>query len=276
MAITAVIIVTHNSQDVLPLCLESLVQQSREPDTICIVDSGSDDTRYLTEAEEQFDLLVVRKEENVGFARGNNAGVAASKDRSIDYLLFINPDTFLHRDALDRATRYMHMNPRAALVTGLLRGYDLSRRRPTGRIDSAGIFRKWYGRWYDRGQGEMDDGQYPAAENIPAACGAFMFCRKKALMDAALGDDAVFDEDIFLYKEDIELCLRLREKGWFIGYSPELMAYHGRGWQGSRKNMSRNLRITAARSEVLLYKKHPSPYMLWAMGKYVLVSLFNV
>ena len=145
----------------------------------------------------------------------------------------------------------------------------------TGLLDSTGIFRKWYGRWYDRGQGEPDRGQFAWPDDVPAACGALLFCRKKALDQVALAGGAVFDPDFFLYKEDIELCLRLRKKGWLTRYEPGIKAWHGRGWR-QRGEMSLALRTAAAKSEIILYRKHPSPYLLWALLKYLAVRLLKV
>jgi GT2 family glycosyltransferase len=98
-----------------------------------------------------------------------------------------------------------------------------------------------------------------------------MACRLEALPAVATGQ--VFDEDFFLYKEDIELSLRLRKNGWKLLYEPKVRAFHCRGWGGRRREVPLALRLAAARSEVLLYRKHPSPYMLWAVGKYLLVRL---
>jgi N-acetylglucosaminyl-diphospho-decaprenol L-rhamnosyltransferase len=162
----------------------------------------------------------------------------------------------------------MDDHPQAAIVSGRLEGYDITANQPTGLIDSTGVFRNWYGRWYDRDQGRFIDTVQRKKRYITAACGALLCCRRTSLQIFA---DTVFDPDFFLYKEDIELCLRLRENGWKILFDPELTAYHCRGWGRKRMAIPHKLRRIAAASEVLLYKKHPSVYILWALAKYVLV-----
>ena len=87
----------------------------------------------------------------------------------------------------------------------------------------------------------------------------------------ALDGGAVFAPEFFLYKEDIELSLRLRRGGWSIHYDPGLTVYHCRGWDRERANMPHTLRLAAAANEVRLYQRHPSPYILWALAKYLLV-----
>lgn len=274
MAATAVIIVTHDSAQVLEACLASLTGQSAPPAAVLIIDSASTDTGYLAAAEKKYGATVLRRADNVGFAGGNNIGFR-QLGRDVDYVLFLNPDTLLHGEGLRLAAAAMEEEAGTGVLTGRLLGYDVSRRQPTGLLDSTGIFRKWYGRWFDRGRGEVDRGQYSVPEDVPAACGALLFCRKKALDEVMLAGRAVFDPAFFMYKEDIELCLRLRNAGWRIRYDPLVVGWHGRGWQ-RRRLMGPAARRMSARNELLLYRRHPSPYLLWALAKYALVYLLRI
>ena len=269
----AVIIVTHNSQAVLKRCLASLAKQTVKPESIVIVDSGSVDSDYLLEHQDAGPVTLLR-EQNIGFSRSNNLGYQAI-DQSVDFVLFLNPDGFPEADSIELALDYLARNEKVGCLSGRLLGFDCNRKRATGAIDSTGVFRKWYGCWYDRGQGEPDDGRYAGREDVPAACGAFLFCRKKMLDQVALAKGIVFDPDFFLYKEDIELCLRIGKSHWRIVYLPDIIVYHCRGWQ-DRHQIPYQLRLTAAGSEMLLYKKHPSPYVLWALAKYALVRWLRI
>lgn len=270
-AIVSIIIVTHNSQSFLPRCIEAIDHQTVRPYQIIVVDSGSDDSSYLDEISER-DLCEVKKLSSVGFAAANNKGLE-SLDTACDYVLFINPDTFLSTVVIEKSLEIMERFPRVAILTGLLEGYDLSRSCKTGKIDSTGIFRAWYGRWYDRGKGEAIGHKYQDPENVPAVCGALMFARTSALRPEL---PELFDESFFMYKEDIELSVRLSEKGWKLHYSPEIRAFHCRGWNDSRRAISRNMRIMSARNEIRIYQKHPSIYMVWAQFKYLLVRILNI
>lgn len=266
-----IVIVTHNSAGVLATCLSHLEKQTAPIKSVVVVDSGSDTTDYLDKPWHLKGLKVV-KTDNIGFSRANNLGYGKAAAADGDGLIFfINPDTFLPADYLSQAIQVMHENPGAAVVSGKLLGFNPQTMKPTGRIDSTGVFRKWYGRWYDRGQGEQDLGQYCLIESLPAACGALLGCRIKALQPFG---DKVFDPDLFLYKEDIELGIRLRQHGWKIIYDPRLLAYHCRGWSG--RGIDYRLRLTAARSEVLLYRKHPEPYVVWAYFKLFLVRFLRL
>ncbi len=263
-----IIIVTHNSEDVLPICLSHIDQQTYPVSSIIIVDSGSESTAYLDTLQPSKIIRII-KTENRGFSSGNNLGFREIDSRS-GVVIFLNPDAFLSTDYIRNAISLLDTNSLAAIVSGKLLGYDAQKNRATGKIDSTGIFRKWYGRWYDRGIGEEDCHRYDCSDTPLAVCGALMFCRMEALQKY---DGQVFDEEFFLYKEDIELSLRLRRDGWQLLYDPDLIAYHCRGWKPKRKNIPFETRLIAAKNEVLLYQKHPSPYILWAILKLLLVKI---
>jgi len=266
-----IIIVTHNSSDVLPVCLSHLAKQTIPITSIIIVDSGSSDTGYLLDLPQSKTLKCIYAE-NIGFSKANNLGFRAIDERE-GVVLFINPDTFLPADFLLRAIEILREYSDAAVVSGKLLSFDISKQQETGKIDSTGIYRKWYGRWYDRGTGEDNGGQYNVINQVPAICGALMVCKMEAL---STYNDEIFDSDFFLYKEDIELCLRLRRDGWKLIYDPRLVAYHCRGWHKKRNKIPFALRLISAKNEVMLYKKHPSPYILWAYLKYFLVSVCHL
>ena len=268
-SVTAIII-THNSEKYIVKCVEKLRSQSYPIEEIIIVDSGSLNQDYLNRFRNDQDVQLIAIN-NVGFARANNVGFK-QKGLSSDFLLLLNPDTFLDDDFVKKSVVIMNRDTKVGLLSGRLLGFDISNNRGTGKIDSTGIFRKFYGRWYDRGHNETDSGQFSEEEYVPALCGALLFCRIKALK---CFNDKIFDPDFFLYKEDIDFSLRIRKQGWNLLYTPDLIAYHCRGWS-RRENVPYLLRKKAAESEILLYKKHPSPYIIWALLKYVAVVLMRM
>lgn len=265
----AVIIVSHNAHGDVPRCLAALAAGSLRPARICIVDAGSDSTAYLDHLQDRPEVHLVRAD-NVGYGRGNNLGYAACPGE-IPYILFLNPDCFVLPDTVEQAVQALEEDAGVGCVGARLAGYDRAGGQATGLLDSTGIVRSWYGRWRDRGQGEKDGAQYQKPECMPALCGAFLCCRRSALDSVALAPGLVFDPAFFLYKEDIELCLRLRAAGWRLLYHPLVRAWHCRGWARARQAMPHHVRLMAAANEVRLYRRHPSPYILWAIAKYLLV-----
>jgi N-acetylglucosaminyl-diphospho-decaprenol L-rhamnosyltransferase len=263
-----IIIVTHESHAVLERCLQSLNAQSLSPSRIIIIDSGSSERGYL-ERYENNHLHLVRRYDNIGYGAANNCGIHyLSADAG--YVVFLNPDVFLEPACLAIGKSLLEENSRIGACSGLLMGYDITSDRETGRIDSAGIYRTWYGRWYDRGQGSKEVNRYGESADAPALCGAFLFCRINAVRSYF---PTVFDESFFMYKEDIDLSLRLRRNGWRLRYEPTMRGLHCRGWDPDRRQVGRAWRLLAARNELLLTGKHRSPYVIYALFKYLVVKL---
>ena len=267
----SVIIVTHNSEQFIHRCIDSLDDQSASASRIVIVDSGSADPSYLNYLSGKKGYEIHHKR-NIGFAAANNFGLSLTAAQS-EYVCMMNPDTFLETETFESALAHLSTDARIGMVGGRLKGFDIDLSSPTGLLDSTGIFRSWYGRWYDRGQGEKNADNFRVQEHVPAVCGAFMFCRTAALQEAM---PTPFDESFFMYKEDIDLCLRLRKKGWKLLYAPEVEMYHARGWANDRKAISYETRCLASKNEIRLTIKHRSPYLIWALGKYMAVRLFRI
>ncbi len=273
----AVIIVTHNSQAFLPHCLEALQQQTQPACQIILVDSGSQDTTYLEHYRQMPTLTLHLAYDNIGFCQGNNVGMSYVDD-SIKYVLFLNPDAFLTPSFLENALAYLEQpaSRQVGALSGILLGYDIQQQQPTGQIDSTGIFRTWYGRWYDRDQGKAyQQNQHVTPEKVPALCGALMLCRMTALKSVVLGPHIVMDPTFYMYKEDIDLSLRLRQKGWSLLLIPEWIAYHCRGWKKERAQVPRHLRLLSAKNEMRLYARLKSPFYFYSMFKYVLVKTLD-
>jgi N-acetylglucosaminyl-diphospho-decaprenol L-rhamnosyltransferase len=274
----AVIIVTYNSARVLRRCIEALIEQIRLPDAVIVVDNASEDTSYLEFLLELSLCRLIPLSRNEGFCGGNNLGYSAAS--GFDYILFLNPDAFLApgfiRDAL--AAMADPKNSAVGVLSGTLLGFDLVAGGPTGKLDSTGIFQTWYGKWYDRGQGE----QYSAIEidsekieTVPALCGALMFCRKQALEEATLRGREIFDDTFFMYKEDVDLSLRLKRRGWTMGFCAKLHCYHGRGWT-NRNMMTPISKYLSARNELRVCLRNNAKGLLYSALKYFYVSFIEL
>lgn len=237
-----VIIVTHKSGTVIKKCLDSLFQHCSGDDMdVCVVDSASPDTAYLTKLKDAYpDVHLLLQNKNVGFCLANNIGYRALQQNKSEFVLFLNPDAFITADLLPKLIARMQQPEWAdvAVCTPLLLGYSLKEDKPSGLIDSAGIGMSSYGRFFDRGQGSSDLNAFSQSTEVEGVCGAFMLCRRAAL-DAVSPNGEVFDESFYMYKEDVDLSLRLRRAGGRLMLCADLAAYHCRGWLGSRAQMPR-------------------------------------
>ncbi len=273
----SVVIVTHNSDVFISKLMETLEAQTQKPDLVVLVDSGSSDRGYLDRARKSPLPCTVVLEENIGFAKACNLGRSLSSCN--DFILFLNPDAFLAPEFLAEAVEFMtkEENQNVGIVSGTLLGYDISKDFPTGLIDSTGIQQTWFGRFYDRDQGNplsVLQKYSGLANQVKAICGAAMFVRETALKTVSRNGE-IFQSDYFMYKEDIDLSLRVRKAGWKLLHNPALTVYHCRGWK-SRKLMPKAMRILSASNETKMYLRNRSPFILFSAFKYCIVKLFDI
>ena len=153
-----------------------------------------------------------------------NAAIAATR---APYVLTLNADARPRPDYLERLLARMEAHPRlrVAAVTGRLV-------RPAAAngprlLDACGMRLTAAWRHLDRGSGEPDHGQWALPERVFGATGAASLFRREALLDAAI-DGEIFDPRFHSFREDAELCFRLRERGWEILYEPAAVAEHRR------------------------------------------------
>jgi GT2 family glycosyltransferase len=220
----AVVVVAHDSAADLPGCLAAVGRLEPPAAELVIADCASGDGS-LAVARAHLPARpaarVIDLGENLGFAGGSNRAIAACAS---PWVLTLNPDAEPEPDFLARLLTRAD-DPAAGRV-GALTG-RLVRPGEPARLDACGmrLTRAW--RHLDRGSGEPDSGQYARAERVFGATGAASLWRRAALEDVAI-DGELFDERFHSYREDAELCFRLRERGWEVVYEPAARALHRR------------------------------------------------
>jgi GT2 family glycosyltransferase len=173
-------------------------------------------------------LQVIEPGRNTGFAGAINRGIAASNG---EFVLFHNADLVLDESYLPEAVACMRRHPNAGAVSGLcLRPAPPGEETPR-LVDSAGIVMRRDRSAFDRGEGEPCDARFDREEEVFAVSGAALFARRAALDDVAVEGEWL-PEAFFMYKEDIDLCWRLRLRGWECWYTPAALALHGRSSRG--------------------------------------------
>jgi GT2 family glycosyltransferase len=199
------------------------------PLEIVVVDCASRDSSAevaRAHAPQGIPCQVVELGENRGFAGGMNAALARTR---APFVLTLNADA---RPAPDFVTRLLERAAQPDLRVGAVAG-RLVRPPREGEpriLDACGmrLTRAW--RHFDRGSGEADRGQYGRPERVFGATGAASLFRREALDDAAFEgiDGEIFDPRFHSFREDAELCFRLRERGWEVLYEPAAVAEHRR------------------------------------------------
>lgn len=227
----AVCIVTHDSAPDLPACLESVAALDHRPLEIVVVDCASQDgsaEAARRAAPAGIPIEVVPLGENLGFAGGMNE---ALRRTDAPFVLLLNADA---RPAPDYATRLLEaftLPEKVGGATGRLVRFPSSdsgaARAGEPTLDACGMRLALTWRHLDRGSGEPDRGQLSRRERVFGATGAASMFRREALDDVAVGGE-VFDAMFHSFREDAELCFRLRGRRWEIVYEPAAVALHRR------------------------------------------------
>jgi GT2 family glycosyltransferase len=199
----SVIVVTYNSANQIATCLQSVLKQTGVTFEVVVVDNASADTTLAQ--LENFKVRAIASQENTGFGRGNNLGFAAARGR---YIYLLNPDARLvEKNCLAELCRRMDANPRWGMAGTLIRSADgKSTSLPSAIYPGARHVRR-------------DFSKLPG--KIAWILGASMVIRRE--LYEKLGG---FDPGFFLYSEETDFCLRLRELGFEIGYIPEIVVEH--------------------------------------------------
>lgn len=227
----SVIIVSYNSEDFIEKCLVSLrviAKQSLLGSEIIVLDNGSTDK--TAEIIEKFpEIKLIKSNENLGFAKGNNKAV---KEASGDYLFFLNPDTEIPKPASQGEQVRDDANFFYELISFYGKTSDVGIVAPrlvmeNGQVQSSvrklptilGAFKEYILGMQNEYSQYVPDGSSPV--EVEMVYGAAMLI-KKDLFEKMGG----FNEKYFLYYEDADLCKRVRESGKKIFYHPGVSVKH--------------------------------------------------
>ncbi len=209
--VVSVVIVNYNGRVFLENCLTALDAQTYRPFEVILVDNAStdDSVRFV---ETRFPTVrLFPQKKNLGFAGGTNAGIREARG---EYILTLNPDTIPAPGFIEELVKPFSADP----------GIGMGAARmllPDGRINSTGICISRSGAAWDRGMNEPDRGQFDTGGEVFGPCGGAALYRRLMLDEIGL-----FDEDFFLYMEDVDLAFRGRLAGWRCVYIPGARIMH--------------------------------------------------
>lgn len=258
----SVVIPNYNGMRYLDGCLSSLSVQTFRNFEIILVDNGSADGSARYVAESFPDVRIVKNEENLGFSGGVNSGIRRARG---EFILTLNNDTRAERDLIRCLAEAMDSDEEVGMCASKMLFCD-------GRINSTGICLSRSGAAWDRGMGEPDLGQYDEASDVfgPSA-GAGLYRRKM------LDEIGLFDEDFFMYMEDVDLAFRGRLAGWRCIYVPSARVHHV---HGGTAGLGSDLSVYYGNRNVLWYPIKDFPtrllvsYLPWVVGRNLAVVLY--
>jgi GT2 family glycosyltransferase len=257
----AAVLVNYNAGPDLRAAVQSIASElDGMPWEAVVVDNASTDGSGAGVPALAPQARLIRNNENVGFGRGVNQGIAATR---AEHVLIMNPDCRLHTGALAALMRELDADPACALAGPRILNPDGSvqgsaRGDPdmlTGLFGRTGALRRMLPALPPARRNVIVD--VPADDGtrsivVDWISGACMLARREAL-DAVGG----FDERYFMYWEDADLCRRLRAQGYHVRYVPAAVAVHRVG-QSSRTAREASIRAFHD-SAYLYYATHVAP-----------------
>jgi GT2 family glycosyltransferase len=226
----SVVIVTYESRAHILTCLDALLSTAKDIIFDCtVVDNASGDGGVDAVSQAGPWVHVIRNGENLGFGKAVNIGVRAAVG---DYVLIMNPDTVVQPGALHEMASFLDHRPQAAacgpqLLSAAGEFQRSSRRGFPTPLNAFAYFSgldRLFPRWHALNGYQRRD--LPAELETRTDCisGACMLVRRQQFLDVG-----GFDEEYFLFGEDIDLCWKLKEAGWEIWYVPSAIVRHEKG-----------------------------------------------
>lgn len=253
--ILSIIIVAYKSRDELPACLGSLPRELLgRPVEVCVINNSPGDGVAEWMAREFPAVRLIEPGTNLGFGRANNTGYRATTGECV---LFLNPDTVSDPAALEHCVRRVLAEPAIGLISPRLEladgTMDLACRRsiPTGWdgfCRASGLAAAFHRTSLFAGYNLTHlpvDGTYA----VGAINGAFMLGRR-----AVLEKVGQFDEQFFMYGDDLDLCIRVAQAGYQVIYDGRVRLTHLKGLSVARDFDRMSTAIFDANRDV--YLKH--------------------
>jgi GT2 family glycosyltransferase len=262
----SIIILNYNGSKYLSSCLGSVLRSLYSSFEIIFVDNASTDNSVSIASSfknhaKGHKLEIVNNSANLGFSRGNNIGV---KHAGGEYVVFLNNDTIVEPTWLQELVTVIEKDKKIGAAQSKL----LVRGQAEMIFDSAGDFIDFYCSVVRRGAGKKDIGQYEDIEEVFSARGACMIVRHSVLKEVG-----GFDPDFVLGYEDIDLCWRIRLRGYKVVYVPRSVVFHkGYGSSSYLRKVNRDPH------PLLMIKNYDAfnltlyfpPYLLGTLGAFVL------
>jgi GT2 family glycosyltransferase len=271
----ALVQVIYNSRKFIPIVFPKGLNQTLPGLKFYVVVAGNDDggKEYIQQHYPEVEILDPGY--NIGFTTGHNK---IFDQVDAEFFQLINPDLVVTENFIEEMLKPF-VDPSVGAVSGKILHYDFALNQTTNIIDSTGIVIQRSGRGRDRGQHQVDRGQFDKQLNLIGVSGAAAMYRKSALEDIKYQRDdgrvEYFDEDFHSYWEDVDLSYRLINRGWQIKFAPQAVAYHGRaaaaspggykkvwGFIKHHRKINPNIHALSYQNHIFLFIKN-SPRWYW-------------
>jgi len=225
----SVIIINWNSAEYLSACLGSLYRETRGISfEVIVIDNASYDGCEKILREEFPGVLFIQSAENLGFSKANNVAYARSQG---EYILFLNPDTEIIGDAIDKMAACLRDNAAAGAVGARLLNTDGTLQEsciqsfPTicNQVLDSNLLRRWFPAWNIWGTRPFlaRSNQPAPVDAISGAC----FMTRRSVFEKA----GKFNEGYFMYSDDLDLSYKIAKAGYAVLYMDDCQVTHHGG-----------------------------------------------
>ncbi len=265
----SVLIVNYKARAELQKCLRSLYENTRaRPMEVIVVDNASDDGSVEMLARDFPEVKGIASQENLGFARANNVAMREAQGR---FHLLLNNDTIVRPGAVDIMLELMKKRHDVGAVGPLLRNEDGTVQISYGAMVDlhTEMWQRLLSARYESGARWARNSVERRSKNeahvdwVSGAC--FM------LRSDLAGKKILFDENFFMYLEDVDLCAQIRELGYRVLYTPDAEIVHLKG--KSVETNSERVALEYRRSQLYFYLKHYGRGKLRLLKGYLLAKL---
>lgn len=255
-----IVIVSFNGRELLRACLRSVADTCADIQgvSVVVVDNASRDGSVEIVRDTFPDVTLIALDENIGFGPANNRGFDAGDAPAV---LFLNSDAELTLGALQALLTHLDAHPRCAIVGPALvypdgRFQPSCRRFPSPLRDSwclTGMERRMAGRvrFLENWLSESEHRTAIEVDMVSGAC----FLVRRAYLDAV----GKFDENLFLYEEEMDISFPARRLGWSVHYDHAAVVVHHHGGSSQGEPMKEVTQLHAFRSKYYCFRKHYGP-----------------
>jgi len=212
--LVSIVVVSHNSENDLEACLQSVYSQDCRNFEILVIDNNSDDGSVKLVRTKYPEVNVTALEENIGFGGACNLGATLAQG---DLIAFLNPDTRVHKRWLKEIVSKILASPMLGACGSQVLFWDGERIQSLG-----GVYSRETGYALDIGFGAQSS-RIDSRSSRPVfhVCGASIVVRK-SIFKLVQG----FDEDYFMYFDEVDLSWRIRMRGFQVDIVPTSIIYH--------------------------------------------------
>lgn len=271
----AIVIINWNSYEVTRTTILSLRKTTFTIYDIILIDNYSTDGSIELLEKEFMDIVILKSNENLGFAGGNNIGIQYSIEQGYEFTMLLNNDVEVESNFLEPLVSHLDCNQEIGAVQPLIYFHH-----DRTLIWNAGCkYNSWLGITISKGYNQRDKDQNERFKDkkIDWITGCAFMVRTNILKEVG-----ALNTKFFIYYEDVDLSFRIKKAGYQLAYVPQSIIYHIAGVSHKSKEKTKEGYISSkvhylnSRNRIWFLKKYVKIYAIPTVLLYQLIYFFAV